>query len=86
VALKKEERGVVLSHRKMPKRAAEREPQRCTLVHDVTNCVAIIVGECELLADLISNNPEALERLTMISKTARRMASDIRQRSCPINC
>ena len=75
-----------MSHHQMPKSAAEPEPQRCTLVHDVTNCVAIIVGECELLADLISNNPAALERLTMISKTARRMASDIRKRSCPINC
>ena len=67
----------------VPKRAPE--PQRCTFVHDVTNCVAIIVGECELLADLISNNSEAVERLTMISKTARRMASEIRTRQCPIN-
>ena len=66
----------------MPKRAPK--PERCMLAHDLNNCVGIIIGQCELLTDLISNNTEAIERVSVISQTARRMANDISARPCPI--
>jgi hypothetical protein len=45
--------------------------------------VSIIVGECELLLDLISDNAEAKKRVSVISQTALRMAKDVRTRPCP---
>jgi hypothetical protein len=44
------------------------------LAHDLNNCVSMIIGECELLADLISSNREAMKRVVKISQTAHRMA------------
>jgi len=76
------ERGVALRHYQMPKQAPEPEP--CMLAHDLNNCVGIIIGQCELLTDLISNNADAIERVSVISRTARRMANDISARPCPI--
>jgi len=66
----------------MPNLAPKTE--RCLLAHDLSNCVSIIVGECELLVNLISNNSEAMERVMVIAKTARRMANDLSTRPCPI--
>jgi nitrogen-specific signal transduction histidine kinase len=60
------------------------QPERCMLAHDLNNCLSMIIGECELLAELISNNPEAMERVRIILQTARRMANDISTRQCPI--
>jgi hypothetical protein len=54
------------------------------LAHDLNNCVSMIIGECELLADLISSNREAMKRVVKISQTAYRMANDIRTRQCSI--
>lgn len=52
--------GVLLSTYQMPRRTPEVE--HCRLSHDMSNCVSIILGECELLLDLISNNAKAMER------------------------
>jgi hypothetical protein len=60
------------------------KPDLCMLAHDLNNCVSIIIGECELLADLIRHNREAMKRVCLISQTARRMANDIRTRQCSI--
>jgi hypothetical protein len=53
--------------------------------HELTDCVSIIIGQCELLADLISNNREATKRVCTISQTAHRIANAISKRSCTVN-
>jgi nitrogen-specific signal transduction histidine kinase len=70
----------VLSHFQMATPATQSE--RCMLAHDLNNCVSIVVGECELLVNLISNNAEAMERVRIILRTARRMANDLSTRPC----
>ena len=59
------------------------QPAHCDLSHDLSNCVSIIVGECELLLDLIPDNAEARRRVNVISHTALRMTRDLRTRVCP---
>jgi nitrogen-specific signal transduction histidine kinase len=54
------------------------------LAHELNNCVGIVVGECELLVKLISNNAEAMERVRIILQTARRMANDLNTQPCSI--
>ena len=71
---------LVLSHNQMPTPALE----LCMLAHELTDCVSIVIGECELLADLISNNREAMKRLGTICQTAQRMANAISTRPCTI--
>ena len=70
-----------MSTHRMPKRAPQ--PELCMLSHDMTNCVSIILGECDLLYDLLIGNTPALKRLSVISQTAYRMSSDMNARPCP---
>jgi hypothetical protein len=61
----------------------DRRAELCSLAHDLNNCLAIVIGECELLADLMPPSTEATTRLKAISLTARRMAHELRVRTCP---
>jgi hypothetical protein len=75
------EGSAILSPHLVPKR--EPHAERCMLSHDMYNCVSIILGECELLVDMISNNAEAIKRVNVILQTAHRMADDMTTRPCP---
>lgn len=65
----------------IPKRQFMVEP--CSLAHDLINDVAIIMGECDLLADSMTDRVGA-ERLGVIRTAARRMADRIAHRPCPV--
>ena len=69
-----------LSTYQMPRRTPQKE--HCMLSHDLKNCVTIILGECDLLFDLLADKPEALKRVSAISQTALRMDKDIEARPC----
>lgn len=58
--------------------------ERCVLAHDLNNCLGAILLQCDVLTDLISNNTEALAHLTVVRQLAKRMATDIDTRLCPI--
>jgi hypothetical protein len=57
--------------------------ERCTLAHDLNNDLAIIVGDCDLLAELLKEQPICFARLKAIKASAMRMADRIETRSCP---
>jgi hypothetical protein len=78
-----EERNVAFSLGLMPRRASQAE--QCTVAHDLNNCVSTILGQCELLVDLLLDHDEAMKRVSIIAQTARRLANDIEVRSCPIS-
>lgn len=58
--------------------------QRCTLAHELNNDLAIIIGECELLADILAGDAAALARLKIVRTTVLQMANRISTRPCPI--
>jgi hypothetical protein len=57
--------------------------ERCALAHELTNDLAIIIGDCDLLEDVFPAGSAALERLRKIKAVARRMAEQVATRSCP---
>lgn len=64
--------------------------ERCALAHDLINDLAIIVGDCDILAELLKKKSLNLEqadaivvRAQAIKATAMRMADRIETRPCP---
>ena len=60
---------------------------KCKLAHDLRNGLAIILGECELMAgEAPTGNDEAGagERLRTVTRVARRMADAIREHECQV--
>jgi hypothetical protein len=57
--------------------------ERCTLAHQLNNDLAIIVGNCDLLAELLKGDPLWLERVKAIKATAWLMADRVEARLCP---
>jgi len=68
----------------MPRRAPQAE--RCVLTHEMNNCLSIILGECELLLDAVSEDAGAMKRVKVIALTAQRWARGIRVEPCPAQC
>jgi hypothetical protein len=56
--------------------------ERRTLAHDLNNDLTIIVGECDLLAEMLTDEA-ARARMTKIRSVAMRMAERIENRACP---
>jgi hypothetical protein len=52
----------------------------------MNNCLSIILGECELLLDAVSEDAGAMKRVKVIALTAQRMACGIRVQPCPAQC
>jgi hypothetical protein len=78
VSVRRKQEVYVILHQQIPLPAPP--PQDCKLSHDLNNSLGIIVGRAELLADLLSNNPEAMKHLSVIMGVGRGMANDIRTR------
>jgi hypothetical protein len=57
--------------------------ERCMLAHHLNNDLAIIVGDCDLLAELVKEDPICLARVKAIKVIAMRMADRIETRLCP---
>jgi hypothetical protein len=51
--------------------------------HELNNDSTIIVGECDLLANLLEEEPDALARVQVIKTTAIRMAERVSARPSP---
>ncbi len=66
-----------------PEGAGTLDWRRCLLAHDLNNGLAIILGGCELLRDLL-DSPEAIRRLSLIQEAACRMAREIADRPCQL--
>jgi len=56
------------------------EEKRCYLTHELMNCLAIVLGECELLQ--VKDGLEGNERLEIIRERANHMAELIRHCDC----
>lgn len=56
--------------------------ERSTLAHDLNNDLTIIIGECDLLAEILTDE-SAQARMTKIRSIAVRMAERIENRACP---
>ena len=60
---------------------------KCKLAHDLRNGLAIILGECELMAaetPIKNDEAGATERLRTVTRVARRMADAIREHECQV--
>lgn len=57
------------------------QDKQCYLMHELMNCLTVVLGECELL--LLKTSPEGKERLEIIRGRATHMASLIRHYDCP---
>ena len=66
------------------KNGIEERAQSCTLAHELNNDLAIIIGECDLLVDILAGEVAALARLKIVRTTACKAASRIFTRSCPV--
>ncbi len=56
------------------------EKRRC-LLHELLNCLTVVLGECELLQ--VKDGLEGNERLAIIRERANHMAQVIRRYDCP---
>jgi hypothetical protein len=59
-------------------------PGSVTVDHQLNNDLAIIVGECDLLDDLLAEGTDASARVKLIKITAQRMADKINARPRPV--
>jgi hypothetical protein len=55
----------------------------CLLAHNLNNRLAIILGECDLIAEHVAD-PECSARLVVIRTTVKAMAQEVRRHECPI--
>jgi len=65
------------------KNGIEERAQSCTLAHELNNDLAIIIGECDLLVDILAGEA-ALARLKIVRTTACKAANRISTCSCPV--
>ena len=56
---------------------------QCVLRHDLNNYLGVLIGRCELLAELIPTDSER-QHLTVILEMARKMASRLAGDVCPV--
>ena len=61
------------------------ERERCRLVHDLTNKLTVILGNCEILLDIGAPGPEQPKLLHAILDAARSMTQDLRSVTCPVS-
>ena len=55
----------------------------CLLCHDLRNDLAVIMGCCDLLSDVVTEDDEQMLRhVELIRQAARRMKDRIQQNSC----
>ena len=54
---------------------------QCSLTHNLINKLSVIVGECELLSEH-TLDPECVQRLGIIVKTAQAMATELKRHDC----
>jgi len=57
---------------------------QCMLLHDLNNSLGVVIGRCELLADLVSEDAGAAKHLSAILDAAKTMAKRIQGSACPI--
>jgi hypothetical protein len=66
------------------KNGIEEIAQHCTLAHELNNDLGVIIGECDLLVDILAGEAAALARLKIVRTTACQMANMISTRPCPV--
>ena len=54
----------------------------CCLAHDINNNLAVILGQCELIAGR-DVQPECAQRLGVITEMVKRIAQTINSHHCP---
>jgi signal transduction histidine kinase len=55
----------------------------CTLAHTLQNKLSVILGQCDLLAEHLSADPESGRRLHSIRDAAQQMTDAISESECP---
>ncbi len=66
----------------MPSVVVEVGDPLCKLAHNLNNKLAVILGCCDLLSDVVEEGSECAKRLGIIQTTAQDMAREIRRGAC----
>jgi signal transduction histidine kinase len=56
--------------------------ERCLLAHDLINDLSVILGRCELLSELKTENADVARHLQMVQQAAKHMFTKIAERPC----
>jgi signal transduction histidine kinase len=56
--------------------------ERCLLAHDLINDLSVILGRCELLSELKTENADVAKHLQMLQEAAQHMLTKISERPC----
>ena len=56
---------------------------QCVLRHDLNNYLGVLIGRCELVAELIPTDSVETKHLTVVLEMARKMASRLAGAVCP---